>query len=107
MKNDDVELIHRVLGGDDSAFCLIVEKYQAPIHELTLRKTGDARIAEEITEDIFLKVHQKLDMLKEPQGFESWIHVIATHCCIDWLRKKRLARQLFERPNTETEAQSK
>jgi RNA polymerase sigma-70 factor (ECF subfamily) len=97
MKNDDVELIHRVLGGDDNAFPLLVEKYQEPIYELTLHKTGNPDIAEEITQDTFLKVHQKLGMLKEPQSFESWLHVIATHCCIDWLRKKHLV----------TEAQSK
>lgn len=97
MKNDDVELIHRVLGGDDSAFPLLVEKYQATVRELALLKIGDAHIAEEITQDIFLKVHQKLGMLKEPQGFQDWLHVIATRYCIEWLRKKYFV----------TEAQSK
>ena len=90
MKNDNVELIHSTLAGDDNAFSLLMEKYQASIHELALRKIGDAYIAEEITQDIFLKVHQKLDMLEKPQNFESWLHVIATRCCIDWLRKKYL-----------------
>ncbi|MDE0017302.1 hypothetical protein F4009_24980 [Candidatus Poribacteria bacterium] len=88
MKNDDVALIHRVLGGDDSVFPLLVEKYQATVRELVLRKIGDAHITEEITQAIFLKVHQKLGMLKEPQGFQNWLHVIATRCCIEWLRKK-------------------
>lgn len=97
MKKDDVELIQSILAGDDNAFPLLVEKYQVPIYELALRKTGDARIAEEITEDIFLKVHQKLGMLKEPQGFQNWLHVIATRHCIEWTRKKYFV----------TEAQSK
>ena len=97
MKNDDVERIQSILAGDDNAFPLLVEKYQAPIHELALRKTGDAHIAGEITQDIFLKVHQKLDRLEKPQNFESWLHVIATRCCIEWLRKKYFV----------TEAQSK
>ena len=97
MKNDNVELIQSTLAGDDNAFSLLVEKYQAPIHKLALRKIGDARIAEDITQDIFLKVHQKLDMLEKPQNFESWLHVIATRCCIEWLRKKYFV----------TEAQSK
>ena len=39
MKNDNVELIQSTLAGDDNAFSLLVEKYQAPIHELALRKT--------------------------------------------------------------------
>ena len=97
MKNDNVELIQSTLAGDDNAFSLLVDKYQAPIHELALRKTGDAHIAEKITQDIFLKVHQKLDMLEKPQNFESWLHVIATRYCIEWLRKRYFV----------TEAQSK
>ena len=90
MQNNDVELIHSVHGGDDRAFPLLVEKYQATVRELALHKIGDAHIAEEITQDIFLKVHQKLGMLKEPQGFQNWLHVIATRCCIEWLRKSIL-----------------
>ena len=97
MKNDDVELIRRILGGDDNAFPLLVKKYQESVYELALRKTGKSDIAEEITQDTFLKVHQKLDRLEKPQNFESWLHVIATRCCIEWLRKKYFV----------TEAQSK
>ena len=88
MKNDNVELIHRVLGGDDNAFPLLMEKYQESVYELTLRKIGNPDIAEDITQDIFLKAHQKLGMLKESQGFEKWLHVIATRYCIEWIRKK-------------------
>ena len=107
MKNDDVELIQNILAGDDSAFSLLLEKYQAPIYELTLGKTGDTGIAEDITEDTFLRAYQKLGTLKEPQNFANWLRVIANRRCIDWLRKKHLARQLFERSNTESEAQTK
>ena len=88
--NDEAELIRRILGGDDNAFPLLVEKYQESVYELALRMTGKSDIAEEITQGTFLKAYQKLGALKEPQGFESWLHVIATRRCIDWLRKKHL-----------------
>ena len=57
MKNDNVELIQSILAGDDNAFSRLVEKYQASVYELALRKTGKSNIAEDITQDIFLKVY--------------------------------------------------
>ena len=55
MKNDDVELIHRILAGDETAFETLVKKYQKQVHALAWRKIGDFHIAEEITQDTFLK----------------------------------------------------
>ncbi len=99
MKNNDAQLIQRVLSGDDTAFSVLVRKYQKPVHALAWRKIGDFHIAEEITQDTFLKAYQKLSMLKEPQSFLSWLYVIAANLCKAWLRKKRLQTQSLE--NTE------
>ncbi len=48
MKNADVELIQRVLDGDDTAFSELVKKYQKSVHALAWRKIQDFHIAEEI-----------------------------------------------------------
>ena len=96
MKNSDVELVHRILDGDDSAFSELVKKYQKPVHALVWRKIGDFHIAEEITQDTFLKAYQKLPTLKKPQRFTSWLYVIAANNCKMWLRKKRLQTQSIE-----------
>ena len=93
MKNDDVELIQRVLAGDESAFTELLKKYQKPVHALAWRKVGDFHIAEEITQDAFLKVYQRLDTLKDPNQFSGWLYVIATRRCYAWLRKKRIRTQ--------------
>ena len=69
MKNIDIELIHRVLDGDDAAFTELVEKYQKPVHALVWRKIGDFHIAEEITQDTFLKAYQGLATLKKTAEF--------------------------------------
>ena len=100
MRSDDSQLIHRVLSGDDTAFTELVKKYQKPVHALAWRKVGDFHVAEEITQDTFLKAYQKLAMLKEPQSFASWLYVIATRQCIAWLRKKRLWMQSLEATNS-------
>ena len=96
MKNDDAQLIQRVLDGDDTAFSALVKKYQKPVHALAWRKIGDFHIAEDITQDTFLKAYQSLSTLKKPQRFASWLYVIAANYCKMWLRKKRLWTQSLE-----------
>ena len=96
MKNDDAQLIQRALDGDDSAFSALVKKYQKSVHALAWRKIGDFHIAEEITQDTFLKVYQRLSTLKEPQSFVGWLYVITTNQCKAWLRKKRTRTQSLE-----------
>ena len=90
MKNTDAALIYRVLDGDENAFTEPVEKYQKQVHALVWRKIGDFHIAEEITQDTFLKAYKNLATLKKPQRFASWLYVIAANCCSSCLRKKRL-----------------
>ena len=96
MKNSDAQLIHRVLDGDENAFSALVEKYQKQVHALAWRKIGDFHIAEEITQDTFLRAYQKLRTLKKPQRFASWLYVIATSRCNTWLHKKHLRTQLLK-----------
>ena len=96
MKTTDVELINRILNGDDTAFTELVKKYQKPVHALVWRKIGDFHIAEEITQDTFLKAYQGLAGLKKPQSFASWLYVIAANNCSTWLRKKRVRTQPLE-----------
>ena len=100
MKNDDTQLIQRVLEGDDTAFSALVKKYQKSVHALAWRKIGDFHIAEDITQDTFLKAYQKLSTLKKPQRFASWLYVIAANQCSTWLRKKRLWTQSLEGTNS-------
>ena len=100
MKNDDVKLIQRILSGDDTAFSTLVNKYQKSVHALVWRKIGDFHIAEDITQDTFLKAYQKLPTLKEPHSFASWLYVIATNHCKTWLRKKRLSTQALQDTST-------
>ena len=96
MKNDDAKLIQHVLAGDDIAFSALVEKHKKSVHALAWRKTGDFHVAEEITQDTFLKAYQNLSTLKEPQKFSGWLYVIAANYCKMWMRKKRLSTQSLE-----------
>ena len=96
MKNDDVALIRQILNGDEFAFAELVKKYQKQVHVLAWRKIGDFHIAEDITQDTFLKVYQRLHTLKDPNLFSGWLYVITTNLCNTWLRKNRIQTQPLE-----------
>ena len=95
-REDDVQLIHDILSGDDAAFSVLVEKHQKSVHALVWRKIGDFHHAEEITQDTFLQVYKKLPTLKDPHKFAGWLYVIANRLCIDWMRKNNLITQSLE-----------
>ena len=88
-REDDVQLVRKILSGDDTAFGILVEKYQKSVHALAWRKINDFHYAEEIMQDTFLKAYQKLPTLKNPNQFAGWLHVTANRLCIDWLRKQK------------------
>ena len=95
-KESDVQLIEKILSGDEAAFGVLVEKHQKSVHALAWRKVGDFHDAEEITQDTFLQVYKKLPTLKDSYKFAGWLYVIANRLCIDWIRKKNLAIQSLE-----------
>ena len=103
MEKDDVELIQRVLSGDEAAFSILVQRYQKGVHALAWRKIGDFHIAEEITQDAFLQAHKKLASLKDPRLFSGWLYVIADRLCRSWFRKQRIKNtQSLETTREET-----
>lgn len=100
MKKDDVELIQQILDGDQTAFTTLVEKYQKGLHALIWQKVGDFHLAQEITQDTFLKVYQRLETLKDHKMFPGWLYVIAIRLCADWLRKNPVPIQSLETVDT-------
>ena len=100
-KENDVQLIYRILSGDDVAFSILVEKYQKSVHALVWRKIGDFHYAEEITQDTFCQVYKKLPTLRNPNQFAGWLYVIANRRCLNWLRKQEPAMQSLEDTHVE------
>lgn len=96
MKNEDAQLVNQFLTGNEGAFTTLVKKYQKSVHALAWRKVGDFHIAEEITQDTFLKAYQKLATLKKPNQFAGWLYVIADRICIDWHRKQKPSMESLE-----------
>ena len=89
MNQNDAELIQHSLQGDQDAFAALVRKYQKGVHALAWRKIGDFHIAQEITQDAFLKAYKNLGDLKNYNSFAGWLYVIAARLCYDWRQRNR------------------
>ncbi|MDE0690425.1 MAG: sigma-70 family RNA polymerase sigma factor [Candidatus Poribacteria bacterium] len=104
MKNEDVDLIQRVLSGDERAFTALVERHRKWVHSLAWREIGDFHAAQEITQDTFIQAYKSLPSLRDPNRFSGWLHVIAKRQCIEWLRRKPMTMQSLDAmPNAELE----
>ncbi len=66
----------------------VAEHYRASIHRYVLRLVGDASLADDLTQETFLRVHQHLGELKEAAALEGWLYRIATNVCYDRLRQR-------------------
>ena len=96
MKNDDAKWIGRILTGDEAAFTVLLKKYEKQIHTFVWKRVRDYHIAEEITQDTFLKAYEKLGTLRDPERFSGWLYMIATRCSLTWLGEKRTPMQSLE-----------
>ena len=75
--------------GDQTAFMNIVDAYQRPVYNLCYRMLGDAVEAEDAAQETFLRAYTKLDTYQQERKFSSWLLSIASHYCIDRLRRRR------------------
>ena len=96
MKNDDAKWVERILSGDEAAFTALVKKYEKQIHAFVWRRVRDYHIAEEITQDTFLRAYEKLGTLRDPNRFSGWLYMIATRRFLTWLDEKRIPMESLE-----------
>ena len=99
MEDNIVELINRILTGDEEAFNILVRKYQKRIHALVWHRIGDFCIAEEITQDTFIQVYKILSTLRNPKLFDEWLINIANNLCKNWLDRNKVHYRPIKRDN--------
>ncbi len=96
MKNDDAKCVERILAGDESAFTALVNKYEKQIHAFVWRRVRDYHVAEEITQDTFLRAYEKLGTLRDPNRFSGWLYMIATRRFLTWFDEKTIPMQSLD-----------
>jgi RNA polymerase sigma-70 factor (ECF subfamily) len=86
----DEQIIDRILKGEQSAFALLIERYQNYVFTLVLRFTDNREDAEEIAQDTFVKAYRSLADFRGDAKFSTWLFTIARTTCLSFLRKKKL-----------------
>jgi RNA polymerase sigma-70 factor (ECF subfamily) len=84
------EWIESARAGDQDAFGRLVVAYQKPVYNLAYRMLGNRAEAEEAAQEAFLRAYTHLRSYDPQRPFRSWMLSIASHYCIDRLRRRRI-----------------
>ncbi len=87
--NNDLYNIKKVLEGDTAAFSGILQRYSNRIFAVIVRIVGCREDAEELTQDVFMKVFSSLKQYKGNSEFSTWIYRIAYNTAMSYTRKQR------------------
>jgi RNA polymerase sigma-70 factor (ECF subfamily) len=88
----DEVLLARWAGGDASAFAALVRRHEAPVYNFVLRQVRSPAVAEDIVQDVFVRVVQSVSDFKGQSRFSTWCFTIARNLCIDHARKAALRK---------------
>ncbi len=91
MMSADTDLISRAAGGDPSAFQALVERHRSMVYRVAYQFAGNHHDAEDIAQDVFIKVYRSLDRFRQDAQLTSWMYRIAMNACIDHRRRQRSA----------------
>lgn len=84
----DEVLLARYRRGDTSVFRELVRRHQRGLYNFALRQVHAPSIAEDIVQEVFVRVVQNVESFKEEARFATWAYTIARNLCIDHLRKR-------------------
>ncbi|HET7009831.1 MAG TPA: sigma-70 family RNA polymerase sigma factor [Anaerolineales bacterium] len=90
------EWLRQARDGDSAAFARLVEAYQVPVFNLCYRMLGGADLAEEASQEVFLKAFRNLSAYDPRRPFRTWLLSIAAHHAIDGIRRRRLTTVSLE-----------
>jgi RNA polymerase sigma-70 factor, ECF subfamily len=88
----DAEVMLRVAAGDDTAFDYLVEKYRRPMISFMYRMTHNQAVAEEMAQDVFLRVYRSRQGYTATAKFTTWLYRIATNLAVNHARDTKHER---------------
>ena len=90
MKNvEDYELIKLVMSGDQNAFAQLVNRYKNLVYSVVLRMVNNTEEANDLAQEIFIKLYKNLDKYQPEYKFSTWLIRISTNHIIDYRRKRK------------------
>ncbi len=85
---DDISVIQRVLLGEQSAYAILVDRYQSYVFTLIMRYVNNREVAEELAQDVFVKAYRCLSDFRGNSKFSTWLYTIVHTTCLSHKRKK-------------------
>ena len=85
----DPALFEQVRAQQPAAFRRLFELYKVPVFNFVVRMIGRREDAEDVVQEVFVKLYRKLDTLREPKYFTTWLFSIAKNEAINYVRKHR------------------
>jgi len=82
----DAELMLRVKEGDGASFGVLLEKHRSPVVHFLYRMVQNHAVAEELAQEVFLRVYRSRGSYEPTAKFTTWLFRIATHLALNWLR---------------------
>jgi len=102
----DAEIMLRVREGDDAGFNLLVQKYHKPIVHFMFRMVHNQAVAEELAQEVFLRVYRSRQTYRAEARFTTWLYRIATNLGVNHARDtkhERAAQNVYlDQPDPET-----
>ena len=89
-------LIQRCLAGDQAAWDLIVKQYWRKVFNVAYKFVGKHDEAEDLTQDIFLKIFKSLETFDRRANFQTWLISVSRNLCIDHYRSVRKERETID-----------
>ena len=89
MDDQETTWLEQARRGDQAAFARLVGAYQGPVYNLCYRMLGNAPEAEDACQETFVRMYTKLHTYQPDRKLSSWVLSIASHYCIDRLRRRR------------------
>jgi RNA polymerase sigma-70 factor (ECF subfamily) len=84
----DVDLIKRAQRGEQAAFATIVDTYETIVRNYILRMVGDFELAEDLTQEVFIRVFRALPLYAHRAQFTTWLFQVAKHLVVDHVRAR-------------------
>jgi RNA polymerase sigma-70 factor (ECF subfamily) len=84
----DSDLIPRAAAGDPTAFQALVERHRAMVYRVAYQFAGNHHDAEDIAQEVFIKVYRSLDKFRQDAQLSSWLYRIVMNACIDHRRRQ-------------------
>jgi RNA polymerase sigma-70 factor (ECF subfamily) len=90
-------IIQRCLSGDQDAWVQIVRQHWRKVFNIAYKFTGKHDEAEDLTQDVFLKIFKSLDTFDRRANFQTWLVSVSRNLCIDHYRSVRKERETIDR----------